>query len=270
MLARVPDKLSMKARQLLHSTTVVLLGQANAFGEMMKKLAFLVFGAVLFVGSPVSAQTFTPVDAATAPQDGGELYYRGYVGGATFNNYVAGPYWGSYSATGPAFSIYCVDFHNTVNPQGDPWFYNATSLGSSDMSQTRLGAGSLTTYRQTAFLSSLFAATDKTVWGPIHGGIWSLTSATTLPGEDGVFGTGDVTDLDYWADLASQPGIPELDWGNWYVLTPTTSPTGAFDNSQEFLVHVTTPEPATAMLMVSGLFLIGVAARRRNREEDTV
>lgn len=235
----------------------------------MKKLGLLGLALALLF-QPVSAQLpdFPPaVDANAVPQDGQELYYRGYVGGATFNNVIAGPYWGSYTATGPAFSMYCVDFNNYVNSVGDPWYINATSLGSSDMTQTRLGAGSLTTYQQTAFLSSLFAVESSSYWDAIHGAIWTLTLGYNPDNGSNGFVSGTKNDPYYWLNTELPTAMQSQswatrDWSNWYVLTPT----GA-DNSQEFLVHVT-PEPATIILMGSGLLLIGVAARRRRRDED--
>lgn len=57
----------------------------------------------------------------------------------------------------------------------------------------------------------------------------------------------------------------EVDMRYWQVLTDVRS-AGVHDDSymQEFLVH-STPEPATVVLVATGLVVVGMAARRRRR-----
>jgi hypothetical protein len=196
------------------------------------------------------------------------------------------------------FTMYCVDKYNFV-AEGDIWQINATNLDNgTDLSNTRLdgatftggpptyiieGLDPLTRYRAAVWLATRFDATGAN-WNGVQGAIWAVMTKDGDPGMwmqmgfDGGYASGNVADPDYW--ISQVKGLftgddppPALDYKWWYVMsdvnTWTTDPTGARvegRHKQEFLVHAT-PEPATYVLIVSGLLAVGVAARRRAKEQ---
>ena len=246
----------------------------------MRKLAFFALAGIFLIAKPLSAQLPPPSsypvqEMDRAPVDGDQLVYTGYEGGGgTLSGAVVGPYYGmlSSSPTTATFTMYCVDFRNYVYTGSTGWTINATSLGAtsdSEMGQTRLGttAGSLADYQKAAFLANYFSA-DKSNWTAIHGALWTITGGADFSGSAGVQGAMDFADKAY-DDFVASAGSAEAqlwaqtDFSRWYVMTPTGSP-----NSQEFIGRVVTPEPATVLLLASGLLILGVVARRRFKVED--
>jgi hypothetical protein len=186
--------------------------------------------------------------------------YLDFLGGSGVNGgygVQVGPYVGRFTdPTTPQFSIYCVDYTHYAK---DQWV-NVTALTSSDLSKTRID--DYGTYRQAAYLASLFDTAPKSAWGAIHAAIWNITSGQLLTPNDPSKVAAFVAQRDYYIDLDT-PG--EFTGSGWYILSPLNAQGGAYDGTgQEFLMRtVSVPEPASFILLASGLLFLAVASRRR-------
>ena len=209
----------------------------------MKRI-FLVALTVGLVAQPadLSAQLFYN----GIPDD--QEYLRFIQGsGVASGGVQVGPYLGQFreDPLAPAFNIYCVDYNHYAKSQ----LVNVTKLASADLSKTRLGDAA--TYRKVAYLSSLFHERPTSEWGYIHRSIWNLASGTSFTSTGG------------YLTMA----VPEtFSTDGWYILSPTDL--GASTGGQEFLMRVAVPEPATFLLMASGLLLLAAFSRRRLMELD--
>lgn len=261
----------------------------------MKRLGVLLFSLLLVV-QPLAAQGFPETPVWPPPQNGDILQYQGTYGGPI------GPYMGAlnygpaYVGFGPTFTMYCTDRYHTAAPVGSSWMINASNLDNgADLSNTRMdgatfltppvgvipGYDTLTRYRMAVWLATRFNAAG-TNWNGVQGAIWALL---TKDGDPGMFNTMGfngtwaaatyLNDPDYWLQQVQtvfNGGQPDLDYKWWYVMsdvnTWTTNQAGERVegvHKQEFLVHAT-PEPATYILLVSGLLAVGVVARRRAKD----
>lgn len=197
----------------------------------------------------------------------GQIYYNGvpnqqeyldFLGGSGvgYGGVQVGPYVGRFTSDpypAQSFSIYCVDFNHYAQDQR-VW---VTALSpSADLDHTRLD--NYSRYRTAAYLSSLFDTAPATgaSWGPIHRAIWSVTS--TVPNNT-------------WDDFLTPERLAAAQTFNtagWYVVSPR-----GYANGQEFLMRtrVSVPEPATFLLLASGLLMLAAASRKRItglREQD--
>jgi hypothetical protein len=177
------------------------------------------------------------------------------------------------------------------------------SNGYSGLDNTRLGydmvGDTQLRYRKAAFLASLFdsyatttlgsvngstvvsgfnVSSQKNAWSGLHAAIWTIMAppAYTFPA-DATFSVN--------ATMLNQMAAPWVQWANtmasgdatfggmnfteWSVLTDVNAmgqaPSGNSGGKQEYLVRTTTvtPEPETMILLLSGMLLLGFAARRR-------
>ncbi len=172
--------------------------------------------------------------------------------------------YGASSAFGPTTDIFCVDF-----------FHNISTGQTVDVYLTNLGAdpgyvgsytrnASLTSYLEAAWLSQQLplVGLNTAAATAVSGAIWQVMAGEKLYLQiaggwynDYVNGSDHSASIDYWAQLAMQ------NWGSvspdeWVVVTPTNFANGG---AQEFITQVT-PEPATMVLMGSGLVLMMLGA----------
>jgi hypothetical protein len=192
--------------------------------------------AASFVASPLRAQTpFTLVD-------GGSVSAFGYQ---------VGPYNGIMGTGSDAQSLflYCVDVAHTSVP-GEQWTANLTNLGTGIGIGTNTRSADLTLYRQAAWLTTQYALHPEAT-ADIQATIWNLFG--TLPGV--------TASSDHWF-VQAVTNYASMDYSGFLVATDVNKDLAV--SAQE--VIVVTPEPATAALLATGLFvLLGAATRQRQK-----
>jgi hypothetical protein len=225
----------------------------------MRKLAFSLVALLLIVAQPAAAQ-WTPDNLSQPPTNPTDVQYQGRYTNFTGWGVYVGPYWGSVGGFSPT-SLYCVDFVNTIR-SGDTWSAFATPLDGSDLSHTYLGNETdinghtyqnIERYTRAAFAASLFSVVDKTEanWSALHGYIWSLMNPNEFTWDHGFTFSNEHKVL-----------FRNFDPSKWYVLSDVRYFDSNYEGAvgQEFLVYV--PEPATVILLLSGLLGIVVLAWR--------
>jgi hypothetical protein len=192
--------------------------------------------AASFVAAPLRAQTpFTLVN-------GGSVSAFGYQ---------VGPYNGIMGSGSSAQSLflYCVDVAHTSVP-GEEWTANLTNLGTGIGIGTNTRSADLTAYRQAAWLTTQYALHPEAT-ADIQATIWNLFGS--VPGA--------TPSSDYWF-VQAVANYASLDYNGFFVVTDVNKALAV--SAQE--VIVVTPEPATAALLATGLFvLLGVARQRQKR-----
>jgi hypothetical protein len=230
----------------------------------MKRLLMLVLSVGL-LAQPASVDAQQPYFFSGVP-DAQE--YLDFVSGSGVNGgygVQVGPYAGRFTTpTSPLFSIYCVDYNHYAR---DQWV-NVSALADAPDALIKTRLNDYGDYQKAAYLASLFdTGTDvdgipgvdgTSSWGGIHAAIWSITSGQTLGN-------------DYWRDYylgLADANAATFSTAGWYVLSPYNVSGGPFDGTgQEFLMRtVSVPEPATFMLLASGLLFLAALSRKRVKQ----
>ena len=225
---------------------------------MRTRIAALALTMSLGFAAPASASVqFKFINAGTVTAFGYYVgQYAGYEGSPVNANVV----------------LNCVDFFHHIS-NGQIWNANLTSLSSNAGIGTATRFNSLMAYRQAAWLTTQYVtAPNAATVGDIQATIWRLFPGSSTP---------PAPNSNAWL-LASQAYVTAnpngSTYANYYVVTDVNAhlPNGS-DNPnsvQEFMIYddtfnpnvTPTPEPATMMLVATGLLgFAGVRLRRRKK-----
>jgi PEP-CTERM motif-containing protein len=146
--------------------------------------------------------------------------------------------------------IFCDDYWHEVY-MGETW--RATVNTFATLNQARFqganAAATLLMYDEAAFLVNQLASNPQSS-ADISFAIWSIFSSN-VP---------DTANSAWWVNYARNQTFTPGEFANFEVLTPIDC---SVASAQEYLVS--TPEPATLMMLTSGLFALGTWRRRTNR-----
>ena len=256
-----------------HDVQLVTLPSVGspASGIFRMKLAHTLVSAALLVivASTAAAQVQVRVSSINAPEQTATTWDPP---GSTYGSLYVSPYGGTLVASGQSVVLNCVDFFHNVTV-GQTFWANQTYLNASSLTNTRFG--NVTWYLQAAWLTQQYNSPDPGSNDnrriAIQAAIWNIFTPDA-PDRQMTYDT-DPGDQDYWISRARlATNWLSVDASRFYVLTATNKADA--NSPQEFLVYdpnrvVATPEPATMILLGSGMAGLAAVRRRRNKNKAT-
>lgn len=192
------------------------------------------------------------------------------VNGANNGVYYVSPYTGTIdygTSSAQTVVLFCVDINNEVS-MGQVWNANVTSLASGNFSNTRYGNGSVnpnlgavnpqTLYEEAAWISTQFAS-HKSDYVSLQYALWDLMTPGAEPTN---YANADGITVTQWLALAAA-NYGQINPATFEIITNAgkLSYTGQV---QEFIVQ--TPEPATIVLLVTGIVATLLLLNRRQQQ----
>ena len=164
----------------------------------------------------------------------------------------------------PLQQAFCIDFENSYF-DGMTYSGNVTLLSSSQaeiglwtrQGQVLGGGNAFTKYLQMAWLVDKFSTENKTEWAGIQGAIWNIGSGKP----DAALNSNVMS----WLTRVRAADLSTVN-RNGFAIVTDVNVVGGLGGGQEFMVRTAgavVPEPSTYALFATGLFGLGMLARRR-------